>query len=84
MTINGLLPGPFDTDRLRGTVKVRAASAGRSFEDEYAAGAKAHPAGRFGTAEEFGMMCAFLCSVHAGFITGQNVLMDGGAFPGTF
>jgi len=84
VTINGLLPGPFDTDRLRGTVKVRAASAGRSFEDEYAAGAKAHPAGRFGTAEEFGMMCAFLCSVHAGYMTGQNILMDGGQYPGTY
>ena len=84
VTINGLLPGPFDTDRLRGTVKVRAASAGKSFEEEYAAGAKAHPAGRFGTAEEFGMMCAFLCSVHAGYMTGQNILMDGGQYPGTY
>ncbi len=68
VTINGLLPGPFDTD----------------IEEEYAAGAKAHPAGRFGTAEEFGMMCAFLCSVHAGYMTGQNVLMDGGQYPGTY
>src|SRR3569623_1219337 len=84
VTINGLLPGPFDTDRLRGTMKVRAASAGKSFEEEYAAGAKAHPAGRFGTAEEFGMMCAFLCSVHAGYMTGQNILMDGGQYPGTY
>ena len=84
VTINGLLPGPFDTDRLRGTVKVRAGEAGRSFEEEYAAGAKAHPAGRFGTAEEFGMMCAFLCSVHAGYMTGQNILMDGGQYPGTY
>ena len=58
--------------------------AGRSFEEEYAAGAKAHPAGRFGTAEEFGMMCAFLCSVHAGYMTGQNILMDGGQYPGTY
>ena len=84
VTINGLLPGPFDTDRLRGTTKARAAKAGRSFEEEYAAAAKAHPAGRFGTAEEFGMMCAFLCSVHAGYMTGQNVLMDGGQYPGTY
>src|SRR6201994_2941858 len=77
VTINGLLPGPFDTDRLRNTTKSRAAKAGKSFEEEYAAAAKAHPAGRFGTAEEFGMMCAFLCSVHAGYMTGQNILMDG-------
>ncbi len=55
VTINGLLPGPFDTDRLRGTDEgARARRAGQSFEEEYAAGAKAHPAGRFGTAEEFG------------------------------
>src|SRR6185437_5578824 len=84
VTINGLLPGPFDTDRLRGTTKARAAKAGKSFEEEYAAAAKAHPAGRFGTAEEFGMMCAFLCSVHAGYMTGQNILMDGGQYPGTY
>jgi 3-oxoacyl-[acyl-carrier protein] reductase len=84
VTINGLLPGPFDTDRLRGTVKVRAAKSGRSFEEEYQAGAKAHPAGRFGTAEEFGAMCAFLCSVHASYMTGQNILMDGGQYPGTY
>ena len=84
ITINGLLPGPFDTDRLRGTTRARAAKAGRSIEEEYAAAAKAHPAGRFGTAEEFGMMCAFLCSVHAGYMTGQNVLMDGGQYPGTY
>ena len=84
VTINGLLPGPFDTDRLRGTMKSRAAKAGRSFEEEYKAGAKAHPAGRFGTAEEFGAMCAFLCSVHASYMTGQNILMDGGQYPGTY
>ena len=42
------------------------------------------PAGRFGTTEEFGEICAFLCSVHAGYITGQNILVDGGLFPGAF
>ena len=84
VTINGLLPGPFDTDRLRGTMRVRASKAGVAFEQEYAASAKAHPAGRFGTAEEFGKMCAFLCSVHAGYMTGQNILMDGGQYPGTY
>ena len=84
VTINGLLPGPFDTDRLRGTIKARAAKAGRSFEEEYKAGASANPAGRFGTADEFGAACAFLCSVHASYITGQNLLMDGGQYPGTY
>ena len=84
VTINGLLPGPFDTDRLRGTIRARAAKAGRSFEEEYKAGAGANPAGRFGTAEEFGAACAFLCSTHASYITGQNLLMDGGQYPGTY
>ena len=83
VTINGLLPGPFDTDRLRGTYKARAAKSGKSYEEEFQAGAKMNPAGRFGTPEEFGAACAFLCSAKAGFITGQNILLDGGAFPGT-
>ncbi len=84
VTINNLLPGPFDTDRLRTTHESRAAASGRDvalIRDEMAA---ANPAGRFGTIEEFGAACAFLCSVHAGSVTGQNFLMDGGAFPGTF
>jgi 3-oxoacyl-[acyl-carrier protein] reductase len=80
VTINGLLPGPFDTDRLRGNLQVRADAAGKTFDEMYTAAAKENPAGRFGTAEEFGKTCAFLCSVHAGFINGQNILMDGGAF----
>ena len=84
VTINGLLPGPFDTDRLRGTYKARAAKSGKSYEEEYKAGAKMNPAGRFGTAEEFGAACAFLCSTHASYITGQNLLMDGGQYPGTY
>ena len=84
VTINGLLPGPFDTDRLRGTYKARAAKSGKSYDEEYAAGAKMNPAGRFGTAEEFGAACAFLCSSHASYITGQNLLMDGGQYPGTY
>ncbi len=84
VTINGLLPGPFDTDRLRNTIKVLSGRNKRSFDEEYQAGSKANPAGRFGTAEEFGAACAFLCSVHAGYITGQNLLMDGGQYPGTY
>lgn len=83
VTINGLLPGPFDTDRLRGNLRVRAQAAGMSYEEMYAEHAAANPAKRFGTAEEFGATCAFLCSEHAGFINGQNILMDGGAFRST-
>ena len=83
VTINGLLPGPFDTDRLRGTGKAEAEKRGIAFEAVMAERAKLNPAGRFGTPEEFGEACAFLCSAKAGFITGQNILLDGGAFPGT-
>ncbi|MCW5747409.1 MAG: SDR family oxidoreductase [Alphaproteobacteria bacterium] len=84
VTINGLLPGPFDTDRLRGTMTTQARAANRSLEEQMKINAAANPAGRFGTPEEFGAMCAFLCSVHAGYMTGQNILMDGGQYPGTY
>jgi 3-oxoacyl-[acyl-carrier protein] reductase len=84
VTINNLLPGPFETDRLRSTMAARAKAAGKPFDDVFAAAREANPAGRFGTIEEFGAACAFLCSVHAGFIVGQNLLIDGGAYPGTF
>jgi 3-oxoacyl-[acyl-carrier protein] reductase len=84
VTINGLLPGPFDTDRIRGTASAWAKQSGKTVEEELASRRAANPAGRFGTIEEFGAACAFLCSVHAGFITGQNLLMDGGAYHGTF
>jgi len=84
VTINGLLPGPFDTDRLRSNLKFNAQKLGKPEAELEQARKQANPARRFGTIEEFGAACAFLCSVHAGFITGQNLLMDGGAFPGTF
>jgi len=84
VTINNILPGPFDTDRLRSTIAARAKAAGRDPAAEAQAAAAGNPAGRFGTAEEFGAACAFLCSRQAGYITGQNLLLDGGAFPGTF
>ncbi len=84
VTINALLPGPFDTDRLRGTAAGTAAKTGRSVEELLDERRKLNPTRRFGNATEFGACCAFLCSQHAGYITGQNVLMDGGAFPGTF
>jgi 3-oxoacyl-[acyl-carrier protein] reductase len=84
VTINNLLPGPFDTDRLRSTIVAQAKLSGRSVEDEAKARAASNPSGRFGTPDEFGAACAFLCSVHAGYITGQNLLMDGGGYPGTY
>jgi 3-oxoacyl-[acyl-carrier protein] reductase len=83
VTINNLLPGPFDTDRLKQTMAGAAKAAGKSVEEVAAQRAAGNPAGRFGTAEEFGHACAFLCSANSGFITGQNLLLDGGAFPGT-
>ena len=84
VTINNLLPGPFETDRLRSMYAARAAATGQAVEAVLQAGRDANPAGRFGNAEEFGAACAFLCSAHAGFIVGQNLLLDGGAYPGTF
>lgn len=84
VTINSLLPGPFETDRLRAVVKATAASTGRPFEDVWNERRATNPAGRYGDAAEFGEACAFLCSAQAGYITGQNWLIDGGAYPGTF
>ena len=84
VVINNLLPGPFDTDRLRSGISHFAEQAGIG-EAEARERRMAHtPAGRFGTAEEFGKVCAFLCSEHVGFITANSVLMDGGQYPGTF
>lgn len=83
VTINGLLPGPFNTDRLMSNVRVTAEKQGRSVEEVAAERAAGNPAGRFGEAYEFGEYCAYLCSAQAGYITGQNLLIDGGAFPGT-
>jgi 3-oxoacyl-[acyl-carrier protein] reductase len=83
VTINGVLPGPFATDRLR-SVNQRVADARKVPLEVIDAERKAAvPAGRFGTPEEFGAVVAFLCSVHAGYITGQNLLLDGGGFPGS-
>ena len=84
VTINNLLPGPFDTDRLRATMLAQAQKMGQTMDQALQARAQANPSQRLGTAQEFGAMCAFLCSQHAGYITGQNVLMDGGAYPGTY
>ncbi len=84
VTINGLLPGSFDTDRLRSGFHRAAELSGRNESDVVDASRQEIPAGRFGTAEEFGAFCAFLCSAQAGYLTGQNLLLDGGAYPGTF
>ncbi len=84
VTINNLLPGKFDTDRLAGTIQAAAGKTGKSLDEVRRAQQGAIPARRFGTPQEFGAICAFLCSVHAGYMTGQNVLADGGAYPGTF
>jgi 3-oxoacyl-[acyl-carrier protein] reductase len=84
VTINNLLPGPFDTERLRANVVALAGKAGLSFEQAYAARRDSNPSRRYGTIEEFGALCAFVCSVHAGYLVGQNILLDGGGYPGTF
>jgi 3-oxoacyl-[acyl-carrier protein] reductase len=84
VTINGLLPGPFDTDRLRGNLEFNAKKLGKTPAELAKIRMDANPSGRFGSIEEFGDACAYLCSAQAGFITGQNFLMDGGAYPGTF
>jgi 3-oxoacyl-[acyl-carrier protein] reductase len=84
VTVNNLLPGPFDTDRLRANFEFNAKASGKTYEEMRRARAEANPSGRFGTIEEFGDACAYLCSAQAGYITGQNLLLDGGAYPGTF
>jgi 3-oxoacyl-[acyl-carrier protein] reductase len=84
VTINNLLPGQFDTDRIKTTVAAAARNWNVSVEEARERRMSSIPAGRFGTPEEFGAACAFLCSAQAGFITGQNWLLDGGAYPGTF
>ncbi|MCY7314161.1 MAG: SDR family oxidoreductase [Rubrivivax sp.] len=84
VTINALLPGPFDTDRLRSTMAGAAAKSGRTVDALMVERRLLNPTRRFGSAAEFGAVCAFVCSTHAGYITGQNLLLDGGAFPGAF
>ena len=84
VTINNLLPGFFDTDRIRTTMANAAAKSGKTIDEMLDSRRAAIPARRLGTAEEFGAACAFLCSVHGGYITGQNWLLDGGGYPGTF
>jgi 3-oxoacyl-[acyl-carrier protein] reductase len=84
VTINNLLPGQFYTDRMQAILTFSAQAAGRTLDEEIDACRRQIPAQRFGTTAEFGAFCAFLCSTHAGYMTGRNILLDGGEYPGTF
>lgn len=84
VTINNILPGKMDTDRLRGGFTRAVEESGKSMQEVRAAATAEIPAKRFGSAEEFGQTCAFLCSAHAGYIVGQNILLDGGLYPAAF
>ena len=84
VTINFVLPGTFDTDRFRSNMEMTAKKKNISVEAARAERMTTVPAKRIGQPDEFGATCAFLCSAHAGYITGQNVLIDGGVFPGAF
>lgn len=84
VTINNILPGKMDTDRFHGRSRAKAKRTGTTPEEVVAAAVAEIPARRLGSPEEFGQLCAFLSSVHAGQITGRNVLIDGGLFPGAF
>jgi 3-oxoacyl-[acyl-carrier protein] reductase len=84
VTVNNLLPGIFDSDAQRVHVGGMLAATGKGFEELWRERAAANPAKRYGRPAELGAYCAFLCSEHAGFITGQNLLIDGGSYPGTY
>jgi 3-oxoacyl-[acyl-carrier protein] reductase len=84
VTINNLLPGSFDTDRIRVTIEAQAKARGISVDTLRKERMAQCPAGRFGDPVEFGDACAYLCSAQAGYVTGQNFLIDGGSYPGTY
>ncbi len=84
VTINNMLPGPFETDRLTSNIQMAADKAGVDFDTIAKERAAQNPSGRFGQPEEFGAICGFLCSAHAGYIVGQNITVDGGLFNSTF
>ena len=84
VTINNLLPGIFDSDAQREHIRGMLDATGKSFDEIWRERAAANPAKRYGRPAELGAYCAFLCSEHAGFITGQNLLIDGGSYPGTY
>jgi 3-oxoacyl-[acyl-carrier protein] reductase len=84
VTINNILPGAFDTDRVWNVMKATSKKTGRSVDDLAQDRMKTIPAGRFGTPTEFGELCAFVCSAQASYLVGQNLLLDGGMYPGTY
>jgi 3-oxoacyl-[acyl-carrier protein] reductase len=84
VTINNLLPGVFDTDRIRSMAQGQSQKTGKAVDEILEGRRAAVPAKRLGTPDEFGATCAFLCSQYGSYITGQNILMDGGAYPGTY
>lgn len=84
VTINNLLPGVFATDAQRRHIEGMLESTGKSFDQLWQERGSNNPAGRYGRAEELGALCAFVCSAHAGYMTGQSLLIDGGGYPGTF
>ena len=84
VTINNLLPEGFATDRLKANIAKITAKNGRTLDEEMAAAAEGSPAKRMGDVAEFGAVCAFYCSAHAGYLTGQNVMLDGGRYPAVF
>ena len=83
VTVNGLLPGQFNTDRIESLINNTAKNEGRSPEDVRATFEARNPAKRLGEIEEFGFACAWMCSAHSGYLTGQNILIDGGSFNST-
>jgi len=84
VTINNLLPGVFATDAQRNHILGMLESTGKTFDELWHERGGNNPAGRYGEADEMGALCAFICSAQAGYITGQSILIDGGAYPGTF
>jgi 3-oxoacyl-[acyl-carrier protein] reductase len=84
VTVNNILPGLFETDTLRSRIAAGAKMQGKEADQVAKERMSAVPAGRFGDPDEFGALCAYICSIHTGYITGQNFLIDGGAYPGTF
>ena len=84
VTINFMQPGAFATDRLESNMEMTATKRSITVEQAKKERLATIPARRFGSPEEFGEVCAFLCSTHAGYLTGQNLLIDGGTFPGAF
>jgi 3-oxoacyl-[acyl-carrier protein] reductase len=84
VTINNLLPGIFDSDAQYQHIRGMLEEGGKTFDEIWRERAAANPAKRYGKPAELGAYCAFLCSEHAGFITGQNLLVDGGSYPGTY